>query len=143
MVSNNGGRTFATMHSFDPSYRITEIEISRHDPDHMFLNLQHNSVVSKSCRLFKSTNRGSSWTEVSLPNQGQDKHLLLELDASEKDRLFIAFKHPYSGNRIYESTNGGSNWTPISAAGIPSSEFIHALSFANGYEKGLYAYIRA
>ena len=140
MVSNNGGRTFATMHSFDPSYRITEIEISRHDPDHMFLNLQHNSVVSKSCRLFKSTNRGSSWTEVPLPNQGQDKHLLLELDASEKDRLFIAFKHPYSGNRIYESTNGGSNWTPISAAGIPSSEFIHALSFANGYEKGLYLF---
>jgi photosystem II stability/assembly factor-like uncharacterized protein len=136
MKSENGGHTFYTAFSFNTSLMVTEIEISRINPDLMFLVLQGKASNSNSKQLMKSTDGGSTWTAIDLPQNLTDKHLLIALDANEEESIYLTQKKPSNSERIFHSDNAGQSWDPINSASLPK-HFIHDLIFLTGYENGL------
>jgi len=56
--------------------------------------------------LFKSTDNGSSWTDLS---GGLGDSLLTDIAIDGNDNIYLATEH----NGIYRSTNGGGQWTSL------------------------------
>ncbi len=63
--------------------------------------------------LYKSTNSGGTWTQISTIGIGDLDHIAVA--PSNSNYIYIS-----SGNTIYRTTNGGTNWTNIST-GLGSS----------------------
>jgi photosystem II stability/assembly factor-like uncharacterized protein len=75
---------------------------------------------------FRSTNRGSSWTRLTLPGDGGadtdnlhagfatcQKHILA-VDGADPSTVYLYFY----GHGVYRSTNGGGTWTLVNSGGF-------------------------
>jgi photosystem II stability/assembly factor-like uncharacterized protein len=82
--------------------------------------------LGSSSKVFKSTDQGTNWTDVST-GLGQGSILALLYDGST---LFAGAIADSAG--IYRSTNGGTSWAPA-AAGLPVGKDIRAMISFGGY----------
>ncbi len=77
----------------------------------------NSSLIYAGCsngRLQKTTNAGSSWTNVS---SGLPTLYLSDVEISTNDNqtVFVTFAGFSSGNKVFKTTNGGSSWSNISS----------------------------
>ncbi|NNM22610.1 MAG: T9SS type A sorting domain-containing protein [Flavobacteriaceae bacterium] len=64
-----------------------------------------NTIYLGSSSLYKSTNKGSSWSAISSDFSGTIKHV--EVAPTDNQRIYVA-----AGNdRLYRTTNGGTTWS--------------------------------
>ena len=131
------GVSFTAMHSFgtDPDSRITYIEIARSNPSTWYVCQQMNGVNSG--KLWKTTDGGSSWSELTLPLSSNTKRMLIQVDPKNANILYIAFTTGPNGQKVYKSTDGGSSWTNLSTATL-NGQNVHSIALLGGSNGGLY-----
>lgn len=81
--------------------------------------------------LYKSTDRGESWSPLSLSTVAA-----LALDPADPHLLYAGTR----GTGVLHSTNGGASWTGA-ARGLPAQAFVNALATFPGVGKTVYAAI--
>jgi len=64
--------------------------------------------------IYKSNDKGSSWTKLSIPGADGSKPTDLEMDPTNPQILYAGFL----GRGVFKTTNGGTTWCPLNP-GIP------------------------
>lgn len=99
------------------------------DGDNVYASSRDNFVSSTPAKISKSTNGGTSWTEV-LPNGGSpgDSDKSLAIDPNNPNTLYAGnFEIPtlYDGGTdslVIKSTNGGANWDHLPNSTVQGAE---------------------
>ncbi|MBI2259743.1 MAG: T9SS type A sorting domain-containing protein [Flavobacteriia bacterium] len=132
----DGGATFNLLYTFgiNTNNQVKYIEISSDNPDIIYLNQQPSSGNTGS--LWKSIDGGISWTSITLPS-GQSRRILLSVNPSNANELYIAFPDVYDGNKVFKTTNGGTSWTIYSDETL-NGENIQAIQYIAGTNGGVY-----
>ncbi|MGB0868884.1 MAG: LamG-like jellyroll fold domain-containing protein [Flavobacteriales bacterium] len=126
--TTNGGQLFTLVHEFDTveTNLITQLEISRNNPNIIF-------AVQKNI-LWKSTNQGATWTQLTLPSSSSYVSISLNAD----DVLFVGFNtSSSSAGKIYKSTNLGSSWTNLTTSVLTNAQ-VDYISIQEGTNNGVY-----
>lgn len=132
------GQTFYLLNSFgtDPGDKITFIEISRENPDIIYVSQQHSSNYSSS--VHKSIDGGLTWNPVNLPsNSNSSRKIALQVDPYNPNNIWVGFNHPGNNCKIFHSQNGGLTWTDKTTPTIASSN-LNTLTFIPGTNNGVY-----
>ena len=72
-----------------------------------------NTIYAATCKVYKSTNQGTSWTDISGALAGIGTFVSLKVAPSNPKVIYAG-----SGNKLYRTTAGGPPWHDISA-GLP------------------------
>lgn len=132
--SLDGGISWTTLSTFgnDPTAIITGIEVSRSNPDVIYL-VQNNSVSN----IWKSVDGGQNFTQTNNP-PGAVKGAFIALDPLDENHLWLAWNRGgNNGNKIFESTDGGNTWGNLTSA-VLNGHHIEQLLHIGGTDGGLY-----
>ncbi|MEY3444376.1 MAG: hypothetical protein RLZZ519_2657, partial [Bacteroidota bacterium] len=133
----DGGGAFTVVDSFgtDPNSQVKYIEISRSNPDVIYLSQQPASGTQG--KIWKTTDGGSTWAQIGLPSGTNRRKILLALDPEDENKLFAAFPDGGNGLKIYETTNSGTSWTNLTSS-VLDGESVHSIVLAGGTADGIY-----
>ncbi len=131
--SDDFGATWTSVRSFGGSNsKVTKIEISRANPDVMYVAVFDPSGYS----LFKSTNLGQSFTQLTGPSAlNSAEGVMISVDQEDENTLFMCGR--YQSHHIWKSTNGGSSWTDI-YSNIFVGHALRAIHAVPGTNGGVY-----
>ncbi|MCH2021190.1 MAG: YCF48-related protein [Saprospiraceae bacterium] len=118
--------------------KITYIEISRSNPDVIYVcQQQSNPSLGK---LWKTSDGGNTWGQITLPSiSGNSRKILIQLDPSNEDNIWIAFRNGANNNKVYKSNNGGNSWTNLTTTDLDDVK-INSLVFIPNTGGDLYAF---
>jgi hypothetical protein len=132
------GATFELFAEFgsDSENRITYIEQSWSNPDVMYV-CQQNVNPSSSGTLWKTTDAGQNWNAVALPSVSNSRKMLLQVDPSDHNIVWIAFASTGNGQRVYRSENGGQTWANMTTSTL-DGHAPRSLNLIGGTDGGIY-----
>lgn len=135
--TEDGGGSYSVVETFGTSANnvINYIEIASSDPDFMYVTQRPTSGSSGT--LWKTTNGGVLWSTVTIPN-GSNNRILITINPSNENELWMAYPSGSNGNKVYHTTNGGSTWTNITSPTL-NNESIQSIVYIAGTGSGLYA----
>lgn len=119
-VSEDGGQNWRKSGTFSkvPARSfINDIEPSRHDPNTVFAVVDAHKFGDYHPYIFKSTNRGQSWTSIAGDLPKGTIVWVLKQDHQNENLLFIGTEYG-----LYFSYNKGTNWIPLKN-GVPTIPF--------------------
>lgn len=127
--SENGGSSFSLIKSFGTvsTDLVTGIEVSRQNPDIIFVAQREGSVS----RLWRSQDAGANWTSIPLPSSQVTMYISLD----ENNVLFIAYGS--GANKVYKSNDLGNTWINLTTSTI-SSQGISGVLAQMGTNDGVY-----
>lgn len=133
------GITFSLLNTFgdDTDNDITEIEISRADPNIIYV-CQRNLSMQSSV-LWITQDGGQSWDSVPLPNINFKQNMLLQLDPIDPLKIWIAFSDVSAPSRVFKTIDGGTNWTNLTTATIQNQN-ARSLNLIGGTDGGVYLF---
>jgi hypothetical protein len=123
-------KTFGT----DSNDQVKYIEISRSNPLVMYVNQQPASGSVGT--LWKTTDGGTTWNSIPIPS-GNSRVMLIALDYTDADILWIAYTYGANGSKIFKTTDGGTSWTNITTATL-NNEDPHSLAAIANTDGGIY-----
>ncbi len=131
--STTGGGSFEPYYSFgsNTSDKVYWIEQSRVNTDVFFAQ----QVVNNRSVLWKSTDHGVTWSQVSLPQSKRE--LNFTLSGTDADQLWISYPAGANGLKVYESTNGGASWSNITTPTLDNYT-LRAMAHQFGTDGGVY-----
>jgi photosystem II stability/assembly factor-like uncharacterized protein len=104
-ISNDGGDNFSKISNFNyGNNKIVRISMSEVDTNIIY--------VAFNSRLYKTTNYGSDWTQVTRPGNTSISYIFT--DDEDADKLWATNSRYSSGNKVFESTDAGATWSNIS-----------------------------
>jgi len=126
--SNNKGSTWApTSGQTVGTGNIDIIGVAPSDGQVIYVSINQS--------LYKSSNGGSSWTQLfSAP--GSTKITGITISTNNPDHLWITRSGYTTGQKVYESGNGGTSWGNKSA-GLPNLP-VNCIIYENGSQDGVY-----
>ncbi len=127
--SADGGITWVSIHTF--AGRVKEFEISRSNPDVIYL------ATNSPTQLQKSTDGGISWSILSLPPGASISRVSLSLSYSDENRLYMVSPSNSLGNRVFVTTDGGASWSNLTTPTINNMTYT-AIVYHNGTDNGVY-----
>ncbi len=135
-TTNNGANFTALLTSSDAGAKIMQFEISRSNPDVIYV-VQRDNTTGK---IWKTTNAGVNWSVISaIPgaSNNERKYMTISLSATTENELWVGLKDGSSANKIFKTTDGGSSWVNITTPTIGS---LHILSMMHqmGTNGGVY-----
>lgn len=114
--STNDGASFTKVYTADVRDRRIEIACAPSNSNYIYAIAQGNST-NRARVVMKSTNAGSSWSNISVPTSVSASdtftgtqawyNLLLSVDQRHADSVIMG------GIDIYKTTNGGTSWSQI------------------------------
>ncbi|PDS23372.1 LamG-like jellyroll fold domain-containing protein [Flavobacterium branchiophilum] len=130
-ASEDYGASFNLLHEFGVAGNtVRGIEVSRHNPNLIFAVHHLGSTV----KLWKSTDAGVNWTEITLPLI----YNKFSMSLNEQDELFIAYD--VTGNsttKVYKSVNLGQSWSNITTTALNGFQ-IRDIEVQEGTNGGVY-----
>ena len=134
--TTDGGVSFNLVYSFGAAAgdQVKYIEIGSENPNIIYLNQQPAS--GNLGKLWKSTDGGTTWNQLTIP-AGNSRRMLLTLDPANDNHLFIAYASGSNGNKTFESTDGGSSFTNITT-NVLNNESVQSLLTIGGTNGGVY-----
>jgi photosystem II stability/assembly factor-like uncharacterized protein len=131
--STNGGSSFGDFFTFGSAAgdKIYWIEQSRANTNVMYAQ----QVVSNISKIWKTTDRGISWNQITLPQNKRE--LNFTLSATDADELWISYPSGTDGNKVYHTINSGANWINTTSATLNGFQ-IKAMCHQYGTDGGVY-----
>lgn len=135
--TEDGGSSWEVVYTFgtDPTSRTLGFEISRKNPDVMYL-FQRASYSWDPGTLWKTTDGGLTWFTLPLPS-GYARRMLLTLDPENENRIWAAYPDGSNGQKIFQSTDGGQNWQNRSTEALNDQTITYILH-QGGTSGGVY-----
>ena len=103
----------------------------------------YHGYLGESVGVMKSTDGGTTWTEVGTASMGQIGVAKIIIDPTASQNLIAGTGDINSFGRLYRSTNGGQTWTPVTtlansywpaiAASTPVGNTVRFYAVAAGY----------
>jgi photosystem II stability/assembly factor-like uncharacterized protein len=134
--TTNGGVSFNLLYTFGNASadQVKYIEVGSQNPNIIYLNQQPES--GNQGKLWKSTDGGITWNQLTLP-AGNSRRMLLSLDPADDQHLYLAYPSGGNGNKTFETTNGGQTFTNITSSAL-NNESVHSLLYIAGTNGGVY-----
>ena len=132
--SFDGGISWETIATFGfiPTEIVTGIEVSRSNPDVIYL-VQNKNVST----LWKTTDGGQNFSQTTSPPGGV-QGAFITLDPLDENHLWLAWNRGgNNGNKVFETTDGGSSWTNLTTATL-NGHHVEQLLHIGGTDGGLY-----
>ena len=132
----DGGSSYNLQYAFgtDSTNQVKYIEISRSNPNVMYINQQ--PVSGSIGKLWKTTNGGLNWTQLNIP-AGNSRKMLLSLDYTNENILWLAYPDGANGAKMYKTMNGGTSWANITTTTL-NGENVHSLVSIPNTNGGIY-----
>ncbi|MEL6123787.1 MAG: LamG-like jellyroll fold domain-containing protein, partial [Bacteroidota bacterium] len=120
--SDDGGLTWRVLEGFDfgRGY-VTEIEISRSNPDVMYAGYKIANTFWTNQDIYRSDDGGENWTKVTRPPFSQyytGKRVAISLNPWDEDDIIIGMWFEFNGKKVYRSQDGGQSWNNITPSMI-------------------------
>ncbi len=116
----DNGATFTIINTFgtNANSRVCAIEISRSNPDviyvHQLIRNTNNNGWTTGI-LWKTTDAGTSWTEIIQPvGAPLTDGLYIQIDPLNSNNIWIGYNKTSSMNKVFRSTDGGATWINLS-----------------------------
>jgi len=132
----DGGASYSLLKAFgtDSTNMVKYIEISRSNPQVMYLNQQPQSgSVGK---LWKTSDGGATWTQLTIPS-GNSRKMLLSLDYTNENILWISYPDGSNTAKVFKTANGGANWTNLTTAALSGENTQSIVNIAHS-DGGIY-----
>lgn len=133
----DGGINYTTLFSAtNPGAKIMQIEVSRKNPDYMYLVEMNSSTAI----IWKTTDGGQTWTETNpIPSVGnsEQRYKAITMSESNENELWVALKDGSAFHKVYKTTDGGSNWTNLTTSTIGSMQIL-SIVHQMGTDGGVY-----
>ena len=131
--STDGGNAYAPLYTFgnDPAGQVLWIEQSQTNP----LVFYVQQLVNNVSRLFKSTDGGLSFSQLTLPQNRRE--LYFTVSHTEPSKIWIAYTAGSNGNKVYRSDDAGSIWNNITNTTL-NNQSIKAIAHQAGTNDGVY-----
>ena len=139
--SEDNGGSFTLLHDFGES--VTSVEVSWSNPDVIYLSTNPGWWATK--KLYKSTDAGASWADITPGVFSGSTYVPLDITISHDDEntLWIArtqlsggYYH-INGEKVYQSTDGGASWTNLTTATL-DGEYLTNIEHQRGTDGGVY-----
>jgi photosystem II stability/assembly factor-like uncharacterized protein len=134
--TNNGAAFTALLTSSDAGAKIMQFEISRNNPDVMYV-VQRDNTTGK---IWKTTNAGVTWAPVSaIPgtSNNEKSHMTITMSAVNDNELWVGLKDGGAANKVFKSTDGGTTWVNMTTPTI-GSLYILSIMHQMGTDGGVY-----
>ena len=115
--SDDGGITWNQLSSFNfGNGYVSEIEISRSNPQVMYVGYKSNNTTWINQDMYKTDDGGISWTKLtSLPlsTYWEARGIVISINPWDEDDLYIALRWGRNGRKVFHSIDGGITWVNI------------------------------
>ncbi len=135
--SENGGAKFDSIFATtDKEAVIEHIEISRRNPDVMYITQRSNSLYDG--KIWRTQDGGKTWAECSNPpntNGGDRRVSQITVSGTDENELWVAYRAGSPASKVFKTTDGGKSWqnlTTPAIAQVTSSDIIHQLGTNGG-----------
>ena len=130
------GASFELVQSFgsNANARVNYIEIASDNPQIIYLN--QKAASGGTGKLWKTTDGGLTWTQLTIPS-GNSSRMLLALNPANAQELWLAYPSGANGFKVYKTTNGGGSWTNLTNS-LLNNESVQALVHIAGTDGGIY-----
>ena len=108
--STDGGSTFVGINTPCGGKWVTPFQ---QDPT------EATTIYAATCSVYKSTNQGTEWTDISGPLAGIDTFVSLKVSPSDPNCIYAG-----NGNKLYRTTTGGMPWDDITAGLLVVSNYL-------------------
>jgi photosystem II stability/assembly factor-like uncharacterized protein len=134
--TTDAGSSFTSIHIFGTNVenKINSIEISSNNAEVIYLNQQPASGSTGT--LWKTTDAGENWNSLPIPS-GNSRRMLLNIDPTNDQIIWIAYPDGSNGNKIFKSINGGLNWENITTTTL-NNESVQSIAAVAGTDGGIY-----
>ncbi len=120
--TTNGGESWAAILTKGPWTGVTDIALDPHQPNTLYAatHQRHRTVWSvidggPESGLFKSTDAGSSWTELTNGLPGADKgKMSIAISPQKSEVLYATIELADRKGGVWRSADAGSSWTKMS-----------------------------
>lgn len=103
-ISKDKGDHFTKISNFGfGSNKLVSLAMSASDSNYIY--------ASFNTKLYRTTNYGASWTEMTRPGSSNISYIFV--DDKDSDKLWATNSGYSSNNKVFESTDGGSTWTNL------------------------------
>ena len=128
-TTNGGTNWFASNTGIGAAKNILSIAINPLNPNTLYVGtsfLTPSGSTTEQARIYKSTNAGASWVDVSVglpPTQGLTTHdpvRTLSIQAADTNRALAGLFMNEAQGGMFLTTNGGTSWTRIHT-GLPTT----------------------
>lgn len=135
--STDGGSSYAPLYSFgsNPEDKVYWMEQCPSSPSVFYVQ----QVISNVSRLFKSTDGGLTFTQITLPQSRREMYFTVHHE--NPDVLWIAYTSGSNGNKVYRSDNAGGSWNNITTSAL-NNQSIKAIAQQAGTNNGVYVACR-
>ncbi len=107
---------------------ITILKVAKSNPDYIY--------ISNSTSIQKTTNGGSTWAAIAVPNAGSNAITDLAIDETNPDKIWITRSGYNALTKVYKSIDGGVSWLNIST-GLPNIP-VNTVVNQTGTNDGIY-----
>ena len=131
------GVTFTPFAFFgsNPDDKITYIEIAWSDEDVMYVGQQMAS--GNLGKLWKTVDGGINWEQLTLPISAANRRMLIQVNPTDENEVYIAFASAGNNQKIYRSMDGGSSWTNLTTATL-NNQSARSIILTGGTDGGVY-----
>ncbi len=133
--TTDNGASFTAIFTYgNPDAKVQHIEVSRSDPNVIYVTIQQPGDGS----LWKTTDGGANWTPCNdAPGLtgSQRQFSNITLSGTDANTIWWAFRDGPNGTKIFKSTNGGVFWTNVTTAALDGSsiaDLVHQLGTNDG-----------
>jgi photosystem II stability/assembly factor-like uncharacterized protein len=134
--TSDKGASFELVQTFgsNANARINYIEIASDNPQIIYLN--QKAASGGIGKLWKTTDGGLTWTQLTIPS-GNSSRMLLALNPANAQELWLAYPSGANGFKVYKTMNGGGSWTNLTNS-LLNNESVQALGHIAGTDGGIY-----
>jgi photosystem II stability/assembly factor-like uncharacterized protein len=134
--TTDGGASYTLVYAFGSNVNnhVKYIELSRSNKQVMYLNQQPQ--FGGNGILWKTTDGGSTWATLPLP-AGNSRRMLLSLDMTDENTLWLCYPEGADGAKIYKTTNGGATWANLTTP-LLNDEYATAIVAIPNSNGGVY-----
>jgi hypothetical protein len=125
-TTDNGVTWTAIGKPIDPNVIVQTIDVAKGDPNRLYVSGTRGFGSVKTASIFVSTDKGTNWTELQLPDA--------DYDQTTEDSIYIGAIDPSDPDRVYIrssglETGGRSRLTVLSGASTATPSFKTARIF--------------